>query len=182
MRTPFKLIMKNLINLSTLFFITLFFHVDANAQDTLPTLKQLWTLEEVKEMAKKYNFQDSIGSGKNTLLLYIDKRGIEKYFQQQAKAIQIHNEFKAYLSKTINVRNFEDLEILLNSFPNVKDAVVKSHGSENNYNKYMSEVYCYCWRIYRNKDGGLAFFRADEEITEHELNCGQRIDNLPKTN
>lgn len=181
MSTPLKLIMTSLINLPILFSIVLLFPLSANAQDTLPKLKQLWTLEEVKEMAKKYNLQDSVGPKKNNFLLYTKRRSIEKYFQQVTKDIQMREEFKAYLAKTKNVRTYEEFENLLNSFPNVKAVLVESQGGEDNYKKYMKESRNYTWRIYRNKDGGLAFFRADEAITEGEFQCGQRIDNLPKT-
>ena len=168
-----------------LIFLPILSYSQDSPKQKEPKLKQLWTLSEVKEMAKKYNLQDSISLKKNSLLLYTKRSSIEKHFQQEAKMIQIHNEFRAYLAQTINVRNFEDYEILLDSFPNVKEAIVKSHGGQQAFNKYMQEACIFTWRIYRNKDGGLGFYRADlaldEEETEYAKNC-QRIDNLPKTN
>ena len=173
------------LNIIMLIFLPILSYSQDSPKQKEPKLKQLWTLAQVKEMAKKYNLQDSVVLKKYNFLLYTKKRSVEKYFQKEAKEIQIREEFKTYLSKTKNVRTYKDYENLLNSFPNVKQAIAQSQGGEVAFDKYLKESSKYTWRIYRNKDGGLGFYYANEAIDEEEANYAkrcQRIDNLPKTN
>ena len=152
----------------------------AFSQNTLPkSPKALWSLEEVKQMAKKYDVQDCVSAEKNTYLLYVDKKNLDAYFAQEAKAQKKRAESNAYLQKTKFVRTFEDHDNLINAYPSVRANIVKSRGGEEKHQEYIKAACQYKWRIYRNVHGGLAFYRADEPVMGSEAEWGQRIDNLP---
>lgn len=53
-------------------FLTLTSKVQSQNPNEKP-LVNLWTIEQVKEMAKKYNLQDSISMTRNNFLLFISK-------------------------------------------------------------------------------------------------------------
>ena len=137
-----------------------------------------WTIEQVREMAKKYNLQDSISSTNRYFLIYTDKKNIEKYLQEESTAIRETREMKTYLEKTKFVRTFDDDIRLLDAYPSVRAIIVKMRGGEFAHKKYIASAQKYKWRIYRNNQGGLAFERADLPVTESETKFGQRIDNL----
>ena len=161
--------------------LPIFSYSQNSPNQQLPSkLEQLWTINQVKDMSKKYNLQDSVVLKRYSFLLYTSKENMEKYFHREAKAIQLNAEFSAYLSKTKYVRNHDDYEKLLNFFPNVKTDIVKSYGGEQGFNEYVKEARKYKWRIYRNPKGGLGFWRSDTNITQEELKFGKRVDNLPK--
>jgi hypothetical protein len=172
--------MKKVFNvLCTCFFLFIFLSL-AEAQKVAGKPKQMYTLVEVKEMAKKYNLQDSITSTKRFFLLYFDKNGIEKYLQEESKAIRAKVELLTYLEKTKYVRTFDDDVNLINSLPIIREGIVKSRGGEFQHQLYIRDARKFKWRIYRNEKGALSFERADEPILEHELKWGKRIDNLAK--
>ena len=174
--------MKKNIKFYAIFIFLFAFSLVLVSQNTpIKEPKQLWTIEEVKDMAKKYNFQDSISSTKRNFLVYLDKKGIEKHFMDEVKVRQHRNEMKTYLEKTKYVRTFDDDNNLLNSYPTVRAQTVKGRGGEIKHLEYIKAARKYQWRIYRNSIGGLAFYRADQPVMKSESDWGQRIDNLPKT-
>lgn len=168
---------KSIDSIAILFVFSLL-PLSVNSQNpTRPEPK--WTIEQVREMAKKYNLQDSISYTNRYFLIYVDKIKVEKYLQEESTAIRETKEMKEYLEKTKFVRTLDDDIRLLNSYPSVKAAIVKMRGGEAGHRRYVQQARKYQWRIYRNNQGGLAFERADLPITESEKKFGQRIDNLP---
>jgi hypothetical protein len=151
-----------------------------NPNTSSKSYKPQWTIEQVKEMARKYGIEDSISPTKRHFLVYFDKSSIEKYLQKESKAVQAKKEYKAYLSATSKVRTFEDDIKLLEQYPSVKADVVKMHGGDIGYKQYVTKSSKYKWRIHRNSQGGLYFERADLPTTNEEKQFGQRIDNLPR--
>ena len=150
------------------------------AQKVVEKPKQLWTLSQVKQMAIKYNLQDSITASKRFFLLYFDKNGIEKYLQEESKAIRAKAELLMYLDKTKYVKTFDDDVNLINSLPTIREGIVKSRGGEFQHQLYIRDARKFKWRIYRNEKGALSFERADEPISEYESKWGKRIDTLAK--
>jgi uncharacterized membrane protein len=177
-------IMKKLIIYSVV-AISIFLNTDLNAQNAntkpIPSMKQLWTLEQVKAMAKKYNYQDSISEKKNNLLLYMTKEQIEEHLSSEFNIKEYRKEMNTYLANTKNVKNYDDFLKLINSLPRVKKQLVKLEGGEASFEKKINDAKQYKWRIYRNPEGALSFFRADTKIITSELKNGKRIDNLPQS-
>ena len=144
-------------------------------------MKKLWTVEQVKSIAKKYGMEDYVSDTKNTALLYDKKEDIEKYFQEESKVKQRIKEFKEYSEKTKYVRTYDDYLKLLEQYPTLKAQLEKSQGGSEEYAKYNAEAKKEKWRIYRNASGGLSFQNAALPIEPQELQWGKRVDNLPKS-
>ncbi len=89
-------------------------------------------------------------------------------------------EWSAFRAQTASVHNFADYCTLVERFPVVRAAVVKMRGGEKAHQAYIVKAQKYTWRIYRNKQGGLAFFRADLPIKPTENKYGLRIDKTSK--
>ncbi len=138
------------------------------------------TVEEAKQMAKKYDLEDSVSFTNNNILLFLTKEKAEKYLHNLSKAIKKRNEFDTFLNKTQYVKSYSDYFNLINSLPSVKKGWVDGFGSEKKYNDYVKETLKSNWRIYRTAKGELKFFKADTKITQSELKSGVRIDTLPK--
>jgi hypothetical protein len=172
--------MKKSLNQFCILFILLISSFLAEAQKIAQKPKQLWTIEQVKEMAKKYNLQDSITSTKRFFLIYVNKDDIEKYLREESKAIRAKAELYTYLEKTKYVRTFDDDVNLINSLPTVRETIVASRGGEFKHQLYIRDARKFKWRIYRSEKGALSFERADEPISEDELKWGKRLDTLPK--
>jgi hypothetical protein len=172
--------MKKTFNILCAFFIALTFPFVSTAQKISEKPKQLWTLEQVKEMAKKYNLQDSITTTKRFFLVYVNKQFIDKYLQDEAKAIRAKAELRIYLEKTKSVRTYEDYTNLVNSLPTIREGIVSMHGGEFKHQIYVRDALKFKWRIYRKDQGALSFERADLPFSEDELSWGVRLDTLAK--
>ncbi len=168
---------KNIKTIGITFIVLLIF-VTAKGQKRYP--EDLWTVEQVKQMAAKYNLQDSISATKNTLLLTMKKEEIEQYFQKVDKFRQETIVYKSFQAKTKLVRSYEDYFKLVESMPLIKDDVVQNLGGTEKYERYKKEVSKDKWRIYRDQAGNLRFFKASTVIKPAELKMGQRLDNLQK--
>ena len=139
------------------------------------------TVEELTEIAKKYDMQDRVATLKNSQLIYHDKAYAEQYFYNELKATKGKLEFTTFMSKTQNVKTYEHFFKLLDTYPSVKKGFLTSHNwNEVDYQKYIQSCMKYKWRIYRSTFGGLSFYRADTKLRKEELIQGVRIDNLPK--
>ena len=139
------------------------------------------TIEELATIAKKYGMEDMMPSLKNTTLIYDDINQVEQYFQKTYKAHQGGLEYADLMKKTINVRTQKEFFDLMDKYPLVKEGFMSAHKWDNKaYKEYVNNVSKVKWRIYRDKFGGLSFYRADTEVDKEELSQGYRIDNLPK--
>ena len=172
--------MKKVLNnfCSCLIFIVVPFFAEAQKISEKP--KQLWTLQQVKEMAKKYNLQDSITPSNRFFLIYVDKKSIDTYLKEESEAVKAKVELMTYLDKTKYVRTYEDYVNLVNALPTIREGIVAMHGGEFKHQIYIRDARKYKWRIYRKAQGALSFERADLPVSENELKWGKRIDNLPK--
>jgi predicted RND superfamily exporter protein len=140
--------------------------------------KKLWTVEQVKLIAKKYGMEEHISDKRNTALLYYKKEDIENYFQKQSEVLQRNKEFKEYLEKTKTVRNYDDYLKLVGQYPMLKAQLEKSQGGKIEYEKYNAAAKKEKWRIYRNTAGGLSFKNAALPVEGEELKWGKRVDDL----
>lgn len=140
---------------------------------------QNWSLEEVKNMVKKYNLQDSVTATKNNGLMYADKIEIEKWAKSWVRAIEQQKERESFFNETQKVRTRADYYKVLETHPLIKQQLVNMQGGEVNYEKHKAETLKTNWRVYRNKKGELAFLPANRPIRAEEKQNGQRIDNLP---
>ena len=114
-------------------------------------------------------------------LLYADKVEIEKWCQNEIKVNKEREENSAFLKNSQYVRNLEDYFKLIDSYPSIREADVKSFGGEKELNIWRNKLrQCKVWRIYRNSHGGLAIRQGDKLLTKEETLLGKRIDNLPK--
>jgi hypothetical protein len=165
-------ISKKFMTLGLIFFTSLSFS---------QTPKKLWTLKEVKEIAKKYGMEDYVSETKNTALLYDKKEDIERYFQLESQTLKATKEFKECSEKTMYVRTYDDYLKLIEQYPTVKAQVEKTHGGKESFVKYNELAKKEKWRIYRNASGGLSFQNAALPIEPQELQWGKRVDNLPKS-
>lgn len=168
--------MKRSVNILILIFAFVF---SANSQNMPKDAKKLWTIAEVKVVAKKYNFEDSVTLPRFTVLQYLDKKNMEYYIKINSESAQKNKQWTEYLKKTQFVRTFDDYAKLVESYPLVRQAIVKTRGGEQAHQDYIASAKRYRWRIYRNTDGGIGIYRADSPIGSTELQWGQRIDNLP---
>ncbi len=159
-----------------LFFTSLNF---INSQNKVS--KKIWTVQQVKEMAKPYNLQDSVSETKNNLLLYMTKSEIVSYFNREVKYREFYKAYTYYREKSKSVRTYSDYFNLLDQVPLIKEDVIKSHGGEDNYAKFKQDALKYQWRIYKDTNQDLRFIRADTKVTPNELKIGTRVDNLPKS-
>ena len=141
---------------------------------------QLWTIEEVQQIAQTYKFPITISNTQNNLLLYMSKPEIDAYFKRQVKNLEIGKENAVMMQKTELVKNMSDYINLIESLPLVKEQMVKAYGGIEKYNEHVLKSCKYDWRIYRDKKGALYFYRSENEISESELAKGQRIDDLQK--
>ena len=141
---------------------------------------QLWTIEEVQQIAQTYKFPITISDTQNNLLLYMPKPAIDAYFKKEVKNLEIGKEYALMRQKTESVRNMDDYINLIESLLLVKEQMVKAHGGIEKYNQFVLENCKYDWRIYRDKKGALYFYRNENEVSESELAKGQRIDDLQK--
>lgn len=141
---------------------------------------QKWTLDEVKNMVKKYNLQDSVTTTKNNGLMYKDKAEIEQWAQSWVKSNEERAEISAYFKDTEKVRSRADYFKLLDSYPTIKQKIVKSYGGEIGFQNYKETSLKAQWRIYRNEKGELAFRPANFPISEEEKCLGKRVDILPQ--
>jgi hypothetical protein len=171
--------MKKSIRFSITVFLFIFGFV-ANAQNTSTGLKKLWTIAEVQEMAKKYNWQDSVILPKYASLVYLSKKNIEGYFQRRNLSAKKDHEWAEYLAKTKDVHTFDEDAKLIEAYPTVRAAIVKMRGGEAAHKAYIASARQFQWRIYRDNNGALAMFRADQPVEEREFQYGKRIDNLAK--
>ncbi len=153
---------------------------------TLTTVKgqkrypeDLWTVEEVKKMAEKYNLQDSVSATKNTMLLSSTKEQIDQYFQKLYKFRNETNEYNSFKEKTKFVRTYDDYFKLVESMPLIKADMIQGIGGVEKYTIYKKDAAKHKWRIYRSIKGELNFVKAEINISEREKKLGQRIDNLP---
>jgi hypothetical protein len=151
-----------------------------NAQKLPVQRVQLWTVDQVKEMAKKYKLQDSVTASNRFFLVYENKQTIDNYLKEESEAIKAIIDLHKYLSKTKYVKTYEDYVKLVNSFPTIRASVVKAHGGEVKHQKYIAAALKFKWRIYRKEQGALSFERADLPVSEAELTWGKRIDTLVK--
>ena len=149
-----------------------------SAQDKFPG--QLWTVKEVQEVGKKYEFQDEISTTKNNMLLFMPQRDIEKYFAKERETMLTKKEFALFRDKTKYVRTYEDYSNLVETYPRVRKLLVKSFGNEEGYQKEKNAHIKTKYRIYREDNGALKFVKAENEVSDSEHKMGQRIDNLPK--
>jgi hypothetical protein len=171
--------MKNSIR----FFATLImlaFCLIASAQNATVKAKKLWSLAEVKAMAKKYHLEDSVTLPKNEFLVYLSKKSLDNHFKREAEVAKKNFDWSEYLSKTKYIHTFEEDAKLMESYPAVRKAIVEMRGGEQAHQAYVAAAKKYQWRIYRDNTGGLAFFRADLPVNEREFHYGKRIDTLPK--
>jgi hypothetical protein len=137
------------------------------------------TIAELTEIAKKYGMENQVS--KNTALIYYDRKFVEQHFQNESHAQKSSNESDKFLEKTINVRTYKDFFNLMDASPFVKEGFLKSHNwNEETYRKYVDSFSKYKWRIYRDRFGGISFYRADTKLSKEELSQGKRIDYLPK--
>lgn len=148
------------------------------SQSQIP--KKLWTLEQIKEIAKKYGMEDYVSSTKNTALFYDNKEDIEKYFQEESITLRANKEFEECAEKTKYVRTYDDYLKLIEKYPTIKAQVEKVHGGKEAFAQYSALAKKEKWRIYRNKIGGLSFQNAALPIEKNELSWGVRVDNLTK--
>ncbi|MBL7818411.1 MAG: hypothetical protein JNL70_25595 [Saprospiraceae bacterium] len=159
--------------------LCLLMQLSSKSQDVFATAKKLWTIEEVKAVAQKYNFEDSVVLPRFKYLQYMDKVNMEYYIKENAKVAQSMREMLEYVKQTKYVRTFDDHEKLVNRYPSVREAMVKMRGGEEAHDCYVESANKYGWRIYRDSGGALTFLRADEPIDAEEYQYGQRVDNLP---
>ena len=168
---------KNIKIFSISFFVICLTFITAKGQKRYP--EDLWTVEEVKKMAEKYNLQDSVSATKNTMLLTFSKSEIDEYFKEVYKYRAETTEYKKFNEKTKFVRSIDDYYTLVESMRIVKNDVVKSIGGIEKYAMNKKNTKKYTWRIYRNSNGDLRFVRNDTPVNENEKKLGHRIDNLP---
>ena len=170
---------KNISVLHVILFATIL-SFGAKAQTTPIVLTQLWTLEEVKMMAKEYNFKDSISWTRRNVLMCMTKEQIIKYFKKENEVKKSREEVFAFLEKTKYVRNYQDYYKLVEIYPSVKKSLIKLSGNETNYLKQKDQNSKGTYRIYRAEKGSLIFIESNNKITTAEQKYGQRIDILPK--
>ncbi len=163
-----------------LFLFVILFSFNLKAQDTTKPLKPLWTIDQVKQIAKKYGFEDSVTSPRFRFLLYLDKVKLEKHLKTNGENLKKNKEWSDYLTRTKFVRTFEDHAKLVDAYPTVRAALVKAYEGEDKYKLYLLSAQKYKWRIYCTPKGSLTFFRADEPISSKEAGRGMRIDTLPR--
>jgi hypothetical protein len=173
--------MKKLFKLSIFTILILCYKSEIKCQTGKDSaLVAVRTVEEAKQMAKKFNLEDSVSFKKNNILLFLPKEKAEKYLLSMSEGIKRNNEFNIFLNKTQYVKSYSDYFKLINSMPNVRKGWVDGFGSEKKYNDYIKETLKNNWRIYRTAKGELKFFRSDTKISQVELNLGKRLDTLPK--
>jgi hypothetical protein len=143
--------------------------------------KKLWTLSQVKEMAKSYNFQGEISETKNNGLLYLTKEQLIEYFNEESKTRKNIAEFEIFIQKTKYVTTVEDYYRLINSIPSVReDFVKKIFKSEQKFISNYEKAMKLKWRIYRNNKGEMSFYEADKPVGSEEHMKGTRQDKLSK--
>jgi hypothetical protein len=140
--------------------------------------KKLWTLEQIKEIAKRYGMEEYVSKTRNTALLYEKKEDVEEYFKEESELFKREKIFQAFSERTKYIRTYDDYLNLLKQYPIVEAEVEKTHGGKEAFSKYNEIAKKEKWRIYRNKSGGLAFRNAAFPIEAGELNFGKRVDNL----
>lgn len=143
-------------------------------------LKQKWTLEEVKNMVKKYNLQDSVTMTNNNALMCFDKSEIEFWCQNRLAGIKERTIRERYFRDTEKVKSYADYFRLLDNHPSIKQIIIQGNGGEDGFQKYKARVLKSDWRIYRNEKGELAFRPAKYPISEEEKHLGKRVDTLLK--
>lgn len=151
-----------------------------NTTKTRHVLTQKWTLEEVKNMVKKYNLQDSVTTTNNNALMFFDKNEIEFWCQNRLTGIRERTIRERYFKDTEKVKSRVDYFKLLDNHPSIKQIIVEGHGGEDGFQKYKARVLKSDWRIYRNEKGELAFRPAKYPISEEEQHLGKRVDTLLK--
>ncbi len=168
---------KNILPLILIFLLISSTSLKSQNQKRYPT--DLWTINEVKKMAEKYNLQDSVSATKNTMLLTFSRSEIDEYFKEVYKYRTETTEYKQFNEKTKFVRSINDYYALVESMPIIKNDVVMSMGGIEKYAMNKKNTKKYTWRIYRNANGDLSFVKDNSPIQENEQKLGQRIDILP---
>jgi hypothetical protein len=139
------------------------------------------TVIELTEIAKKYGMEAMVPALKNSTLLYDDMSQVEQYFQKQSIPYKMNLEYIEFSQKTGNIRTQKEYFDLMDKYPLMKKGFMEAHKWDiKAYNEYVNNVAKVKWRIYRDKFGGVSFYKADTKVAKSELSDGQRIDNLPK--
>ncbi|MDZ7876047.1 MAG: hypothetical protein U5L45_00170 [Saprospiraceae bacterium] len=172
--------MKNSIRFLTTVLLLVCCFVTNAQNKTAPTAKKLWTIEQVQEMAKKYNLQDSVLLPRKAFLVYLSKKNIDAHLQRMSASVKADKDWSEYFAKTKDVRTFDEDAKLVEVYPAVRAAIVKMRGGEQAHQKYKMSASKYKWRIYRDNNGALAMFRADQPVEAREFQYGVRVDNLQK--
>jgi hypothetical protein len=175
--------------MKSILFVTLTWFLTTNlvGQAKLPT--QLWTLEELKVIAKPYsNVQDLLyyrkENGNYNGLLFRTKDEIITYFERESKVRKRVEESKDFFKNTANIRSVKDYFELLDCHPNVKKNIAASLLKNNSsFEEYKKDLTSITYHIYRANDGSVHFILPEEEKEENrpDLKEKKRIDNLPKS-
>lgn len=166
---------------TTYIIIGLLFSVITSVYSQFRDSDKKSTMQEVRQIADKYNLQDfEISETKNNLLLFMSKEQINNYFKKVVQYRELVNAYASFKEKNQQVRTYSDYFALLDQIPIVKKDVVYVSGGEEKYAKFQQDVLKSNWRIYRSLNGDLYFFKADTKIVPNETKVGKRIDNLPR--
>ena len=139
------------------------------------------TAAEMNILAKKYNMPYVITDSTNNGVLFMFKSQAEAFFKEQSEALNRRKEYKEFLEKTKNVRNYDDYFNLVYSIPTTKAYMIEIFKTEEALKTHWNKVRTQEWRIYRHKSGELRFIPSEEKETANDLKYfGQRIDDLPK--
>lgn len=133
----------------------------------------------VKNMAKKYGLQDKLQKNEVAFLSNKPEKMVNNYLEQRYAFEQRELTVKKFRAKTLYVRSMKDYFQLIEKDPVIRKIEVNIHGGEKLYLEYYREMVHYQYRIYRNPNGALAFFKTETPKNSEELGFGQRIDNLP---
>ena len=135
-------------------------------------------IAQVKNMAKKYGLQDKLHQNELVFLSNKPEKMVNNYLEQRYAFEQRELAVKKFREKTLYVRSMKDYFELIEKDPVIRKIEVKIHGGEKLYQEYYREMVHYQYRIYRNLNGALAFFKNETPKNSEELEFGQRIDNL----
>lgn len=167
--------MKNLLRI----FILLPFLLPSFLVTSQTTIDKSWTFEQIKGMAKKYSLQDQLKETEIKYLKNKSKKVIDDYLQKRYSFEEKEKTVKKFREKTLSVRSMKDYFLLIEKNPTIREIEIKIHGGENQYKEYFKEMVKYNYRIYRDSNGALSFFKIESPLSPEESDLGRRIDNLP---
>jgi hypothetical protein len=141
---------------------------------------KLQTVEQVKNLAKKYGLQDKLQESEFTFLKNKSENTVNDYLKTRYTFELREEAVKKFRAKTLYVRTMKDYFELIEKDPTIREIEVKIYGGEEAYKNYFHEMIKYQYRIYRDTNGALSFFKKESPFRAQESISGTRIDNLAK--